>query len=207
MLYLKMIAILVLAAACVGQPALAQTDVSEEVLFNRRNLGGPRFGVTVIPGSGTLADELENQDMGRVISQFGWHFERQVIPQGGGPQFVVEFVPLLAGVEYGKFIPNLTLAMGVRTPGGIEFGMGPNVFFSKTLDDQVEARSSLLMAVGKSINYGGVSIPVNIAYTTNPDGNRVSLVVGYAIGSARKKSQAPSEADLEKYGLNDQDVR
>ena len=207
MLYLKMIAILVLAAACVGQPALAQTDVSEEVLFNRRNLGGPRFGVTVIPGSGTLADELENQDMGRVISQFGWHFERQVIPQGGGPQFVVEFVPLLAGVEYGKFIPNLTLAMGVRTPGGIEFGMGPNVFFSKTLDDQVEARSSLLMAVGKSINYGRVSIPVNIAYTTNPDGNRVSLVVGYAIGSARKKSQAPSEADLEKYGLNDQDVR
>ena len=108
----------------VGQRALVEN------LDGESNLPG---SLGFVPGSGTLADELENQDMGRVISQFGWHFERQVIPQGGGPQFVVEFVPLLAGVEYGKFIPNLTLAMGVRTPGGIEFGMGPNVFFSKTL--------------------------------------------------------------------------
>ena len=186
---LKAVFILVgLFGLCATQ-TLAQSIDSEKVNFSKRNLGGPRFGVTVVPGSGTLVDELENQDMGRVLSQFGWHFERQVIPEGGGPQFVVEFVPLLAGVEYGKFIPNLTLAMGVRTPGGIEFGMGPNIFFSKTLEDEVEAKTSLTMAIGKSYNYGGVSIPVNLAYTTNPEGNRFSLIVGYAIGSAKKQAK------------------
>jgi hypothetical protein len=184
--------------ALVCCPVLAQTDGSRDIVFSKRNLGGPRFGVTVIPGSGTLADELKNQDMGRVLSQFGWHFERQVIPEGGGPQFVVEFVPLLAGVEYGRFIPNLTLAMGVRTPGGIEFGMGPNIFFSKTLEDEIQARSSLTMAVGKSINYGGVSIPLNLAYTTNPDGNRFSVIVGYAIGSFKKEPKAPEAAYSQK---------
>jgi len=60
--------------------------------------------------------------------------------------------------------------------------MRPNIFFSETLDDEVEARASLVMALGKSFNYGGVSIPLNLAYSTSPTGNRVSVIVGYAIG-------------------------
>ncbi len=195
----------ILILSLIAGMSWAQTDVSEDILFNKRNLGGPRFGMTVVPGNGTLVQELENQDMGRVISQFGWHFERQIIPQGGGPQFVVEFVPMLAGVEYGKFIPNMTLAMGVRTPSGIEFGMGPNLFFSKTMEDKVEARSSLLLAVGKSINYGGVSIPINLAYTTNPDGNRISIIVGYAIGSAKKEVSRQSPKTTPSYSRRSTD--
>ena len=89
--------------------------------------------------------------------------------------------------EYGKFIPNLTTVMGVRTPGGLEFGIGPNVFFSRTLLGEVEARSSLLIGLGKSLNYGGVSIPLNVAWTTNPEGDRISFIVGYAIASAKGK--------------------
>lgn len=172
----------------------------DDSVINTRNLGGPRFGMTYVPGNSQLVDELDYHDMGRTISQFGWHFEHQVIPKGGGPQFVIEFVPMLAGVEYGKVIPNFTLAMGMRTPGGLEFGMGPNLTFSKTIPTldttdpayidnggDVQARTSLLVAVGKSFNYGGVSIPINVAYTTSPEGNRVSLIFGYAIGSAKDK--------------------
>ena len=44
-----------------------------------------------------------------------------------------------------------------------------------------------MLAVGKSINYGGVSIPLNVAWTTNPEGDRLSFIIGYAIASARKK--------------------
>ena len=169
---------------------------AEDSAINTRNLGGPRFGMTYIPGNTQLAAELEYNDMGRTISQFGWHFEHQVVPKGGGPQFVIEFVPMLAGVEYGKVIPNFTLAMGMRAPGGLEFGMGPNLTFSKSIptpvgdgefssgEGDVQARTSLLLAVGKSFNYGGVSIPINLAYATSPEGNRVSLIFGYAIGSA-----------------------
>jgi len=147
------------------------------ILFEERNLSGPRLGVTMIPGDGVLVNKLDSVGIGRTISQFGWHFEWQVIPEGGGPQFVVELVPMVGGVEYGKIIPSATLAMGVRLPNGIEFGMGPNLLFGG--EDIVH--SSLVLAVGKSFNYGGVSIPINLAYATNPEGNRISIIFGYAI--------------------------
>jgi hypothetical protein len=158
----------------------------EPVSFAQRNLGGPRLGISFVTGDGDLWKRLEGENMGRSISQFGWHFEYQVIPEGGGPQFVVQLVPLIAGVEYGKFVPSGTLAMGVRFPSGIEFGLGPNILLvGKNDDGKSPAKTALVLGVGKSFNYGGVSIPLNLVYATNPDGNRVSLIFGYAIAKAR----------------------
>ncbi len=176
MILLKAALLPFLAASVSAQTSVVQ----DEVKFAERNLGGPRLGVTYVPGNGMLADRLESHGFGRLLSQFGWHFEYQVIPEGGGPQFVIQFVPLLAGVEYSKLIPTATLAIGVRLPSGFEFGMGPNVMISEN------PRSALTVAIGKSIDYGGVSIPINLAISTNPDGQRVSLIFGYAIrGGAR----------------------
>ena len=156
----------------------AQAATKEErVRFSRRNLGGPRLGITVIPGNSTLSQRLEENEIGKQISQFGWHFEYQIIPDGGGPQFVVQFTPLIGGVEYGKVIPGATLAMGIRFPNGYEFGLGPNI----TLTKGDTAPTALVVGVGKTFNYGGVSIPLNLVYTTNPDGQRVSFIIGYAI--------------------------
>lgn len=159
--------------------AQAQTQFPDhEVILEHRNLSGPRLGVTYVVGDGELWDDLQDNEMGRLLSQFGWHFEYQVIPQGGGPQFVVQFVPLVAGVEYGKFIPSATLAMGVRFPNGIEFGLGPNVL---GVGGEDVVKTALVIGVGKSFNYGGVSIPVNLVLATNPEGNRFSIIFGYAI--------------------------
>ncbi len=180
-------------------PVLAK-EIEVPVEFNRRNMGGPRFGVTYIAGNTELWRELERQDVGRVVSQFGWHFERQVIPDGGGPQFVIQFLPMIAGVEYGKFVPGATLAMGIRMPQGWEFGMGPNVVATKNEFDNAKARTSLIVALGKSFNYGGVSIPINLAVSTAPEGNRYSLIFGYAIGKTTKTIEVPDDYDESLYG-------
>jgi hypothetical protein len=186
---LRMIMTLATSGATVAmlRPTGAQAQrgfQDEEVTFARRNLGGPRLGITYITGQKDLWYRLNQKDMGRTLSQFGWHFEHQVIPEGGGPQFVVQFVPLVAGVEYGKFIPSATLAMGVRFPNGIEFGLGPNLLLVGGENGAI--KTALVLGLGKSFNYGGVSIPLNLVYATNPDGNRVSVIFGYAIASARK---------------------
>jgi len=173
-------------------PVLAKT-IEVPVAFDRRNMGGPRFGVTYVAGDGELYQDLQRQEVGRVISQFGWHFERQVVPEGGGPQFVVQFVPMIAGVEYGKFVPGMTLAMGIRMPRGWEFGLGPNVVASKDEFNKTKARTSLIIAVGKSINYGGVSLPINLAMSQSPEGNRYSLIFGYAIGKTTKTVEVPDD--------------
>lgn len=151
-------------------------EVKEEISFAERNLGGPRLGITVTPGNSALVRKLKDKGIGTMISQFGWHFEYQVIPEGGGPSFVIQGIPFVGGVEYGTLIPSATLAMGVRLPSGIEFGMGPNALITPT-----GVSTSLVLALGKSFNYGGVSIPLNLAVATNKDGNRISFVFGYAI--------------------------
>jgi hypothetical protein len=145
--------------------------------FGSRNLGGPRIGLTFIPGNGELAQTLEDHGIGRVISQFGWHFEHRVIFHDDGPAFVLEFIPMLGGVEYATVIPSLNFMTGIRFPSGFEFGMGPNVAFG----GKNGVSSALTVAVGKTFDYGGVSIPLNLALVTNPSGNRLSLIVGYAI--------------------------
>lgn len=156
-------------------------DILDDVLFGERNLGGPRLGVTYVVGGGKLAGDLEKYGIGRTLSQFGWHFEYQVIPDGGGPSFVIQFVPLVAGVEYGTLIPSATLAMGVRLPEGFEFGLGPNALVT-----QNGVKSALVMTIGKSFSYGGVNIPLNLVYATNQDGNRISFIFGYSIRKSSK---------------------
>ncbi len=168
----------ILAAAFAASTALAQPMPSPSpVTLAERNLGGPRLGITYVPEHGALSDELKSRGMGPFISQFGWHFEYQVIPEGGGPCFVVQFVPLIAGVEYGKLIPSASLPLGVRLPNGIEFGLGPNVLVGGKLG----ITTSLVSSVGKSFNYGGVSIPLNLVVATNPEGSRFSIIFGYSI--------------------------
>jgi len=174
----KNLMIITIVMAAVAARSFGQTfEDHRTVLFAERNLSGPRLGVTLIPGQGELVQKLEENNLGATISQFGWHFEWQIRPDGGGPAFVIETVPLLGGVEYGKIIPSVSLVMGVRLPNGIEFGMGPNGLMSAP----DEVHTALVLAVGKSFDYSGVSIPINIAYATNPEGNRISLMFGYSI--------------------------
>lgn len=161
-----------------SQPQVVRDTTAK--LFRTMRVGGPRFGFTVAPDDGDTYDKLKEHGMGRVVSQFGWHFERQIVPKAGGAQFVTQFVPLFGGVEYGKFLPTLTFALGVRLPSGTEFGVGPNFTLANF---EGKATSGLMIAVGHSFPYNGVAIPLNLAVTTNTGGTRITLLAGYAIGS------------------------
>lgn len=152
-------------------------EISSSVPYWKRSLSGPRLGMTLIPGDGLLYQNLKSRGAGRLISQFGWHFEHQVLPSADGPAFVIEWIPLLGGVEYGMFIPSLTLAFGIRLPEGFEFGLGPNLLFG----GREGMNTALVLAVGKTFNFEGVNIPVNLAYVNSPLGTRIGLVFGYAI--------------------------
>jgi hypothetical protein len=175
-------ATLVMLVALSADATYAQLQsLQREVTFIERNLSGPRLGITYAFGS-EITGKLKEKGIGQILSQFGWHFEYQVIPDGGGPSFVIEGVPLVAGVEYGTLIPSGTLALGIRFPEGYEFGMGPNLMIT---DEGIS--TALVLAVGKTINYGGVSIPLNLVFATNPHGNRFSFIFGYAIAKASNK--------------------
>jgi hypothetical protein len=164
--------------------AIATTADSEgPVQFRERDLSGPRVGFTVSPVDDHAYHTLRDNGMGRMVSQFGWHFEHQLVPVGGGPQVFTQVVPLFGGVEYGKLIPTLTLAVGLRLPSGVEFGVGPSFTL---VNAEGKSKSGLMLGVGRSIQYSGVSIPLNLAVSTNNEGTRVTLLAGYAIRRATR---------------------
>lgn len=143
---------------------------------------GPRMGLMMAPGDGSISRRLKGHGLGSVVSQFGWQFERRIVPFGGGPQLVTEAIPLFGGVEYGKLVPSVTLVMGMRSPSGFEVGMGP----SFSVVSATGINSGLVIAAGKSIDYGAVCIPLNLAVSINPKGTMVTVVAGYAINQAAR---------------------
>ncbi len=167
------------------QPATSAPDTNARRLppgfrqdYVERDLSGPRLGFTAALGDGAVYRTLRENDMGRLVSQFGWQFEHQVVPLGRGPQLITEAIPLVGAVEYGKFIPSLTLALGARSRSGYEIGMGPSF---TAVNAAGGSSVGLVFAVGKTLDYSGVCLPINFAVATHPKGTRFTLLAGYSI--------------------------
>ncbi len=182
------VSVLVISQACNVSAQANQED--DYVNIRSRKLNGPRIGLTYVAQgkfldrNGELVKTLENNDIGAIISQFGWHFEWLVTPEGGGPSFITELIPFFGGVEYQTVIPSASLVLGIRLPNGIEFGLGPNLTlrFSEISDHNNPLSTALIIAIGQSIKFSGVSIPINLAVATNNEGTRFAFVFGYALG-------------------------
>ncbi len=136
------------------------------------SLSGPRFGVTML-GQGVIDGLKEDGiEVGPNISQFGWQFERQFYSRkSGGLTAVSEWVALLGGLESGTAIPSLSWLVGLRTPEGAEFGIGPNITPKGT---------AIAIAAGMTFRAGAINVPMNVAVVPSKSGVRVSLLSGFS---------------------------
>lgn len=173
---------LLLAAALAAPTPPALLAQNDSLRLEQRSISGPRLGLTYVTGP-TADSVLREHGLDPLLSQFGWHFEQVIRPRTGGPMFVIEELVLVGGVDQGTAIPSGSLLMGIRFPSGLEFGMGPN--FTPT-------GAALAVGVGKSIRYGAVSLPINVAWVHSPGANRFSFIFGYALESARGPAAVPS---------------
>lgn len=135
-------------------------------------LSGPRFGVTYMGGS--LVDSLaaEEIDVARLITQFGWQWERQFNVGDVGPTAVSEWVLLVGGLEQGAFLPSISWLVGLRGKNGSEFGVGPNLS---------AAGYALALAAGVTRKSGSLNLPVNLSVVPSKMGTRVSVLAGFTI--------------------------
>ena len=157
-------------AAAGSVPVINNIDPNDAVLGETIHLDGPRLGFTVL--SARVIDKArENSvNVSPVISQFGWQFETRLFRLANGVSGLVEFVPLVGGLEQGLFLPSVSGLLGVRGPKGFEFGVGPNL----TL-----LGPSLVLAVGTSIQSNGINFPINVAVAPSSEGARISLLLGF----------------------------
>lgn len=150
-------------------PALSQTLPPTVYVAN---LAGPRFGVTFLaPG---VVEKLAAREIhvNANISQFGWQFEKQFYAKSGGVTMVTEWVALLGGLDQGVALPSLNWLVGLRTPEGAEFGIGPNITPSGT---------GLVLAAGVTLRAGAMNVPLNVAVVPSRSGARVSFLAGFSL--------------------------
>jgi hypothetical protein len=135
-------------------------------------LSGPRVGVTIL--SDGLLRELDTlgADVGPMVSQFGWQFEKRFYGNGDGLMGVTEWVVLFGGLEQGIALPSISWLVGVRNSRGVEFGIGPNL---------TPFGTALAIAGGMTFRTGALNIPVNLAVVPSRQGTRVSFVTGFAV--------------------------
>ncbi|WP_299818341.1 hypothetical protein [uncultured Pontibacter sp.] len=134
-------------------------------------LSGPRIGFTVLTDKyrSNIRDDYDT-NVNAFMTQFGWQFETRVFTLDNGVSGLFEFVPLVGGLEQGKFLPSLSALIGVRGAKGFEFGLGPNVSLGG---------AGVVMAVGTNFQSQGVNFPVNFAFAPSKDGGRFSLLFGF----------------------------
>ena len=139
---------------------------------DRIQLSGPRFGFTYMAGS--LVDSLRAQeiDVSRLITQFGWQWERQFNVSDGGPTAVTEMVLLVGGLEQGAFLPSLSWIVGMRSPKGTEVGVGPNLS---------AAGYALVIAGGVTRRSGSLNLPLNLSIVPSSLGTRFSVLTGFTV--------------------------
>ena len=176
----KTVSYIVVLSALFASSVFATTpETYENIKMKSHKLNGPRLGMTYLVDQDL--PEINGKEIGPTISQFGWHFEWLVRPEGGGPAFITQIIPFVGGVEHSILIPSISTVFGIRLPVGFEFGMGPHL--TTTFEEDEPVSPSLIVAVGQSINFSGVSIPLNLALKTNKKGQAVSFVFGYALPS------------------------
>ncbi len=165
-------ALAVLAAA--DEAEAAAEEVSPEVegpARKRIQSAGPRVGLVIVTGNDakTLKDEY---DVAPVLTVVGWQFEYQYAAAEFGPVGLVEFVPLIAGMEQSQFIPTVNVLVGMRTASDNEFGIGANISPGENV-------VGLTVSVGKTFRADGMSLPMNFAVVSVKDSLRISFTMGW----------------------------
>ena len=105
---------------------------------DRLNLSGPRMGFTAFTGDlGSIYSDPKNMggfDALPLMFQFGYQFEVKYLNQGDF-QALFEFIPIITGLDQGKFIPSISILNGMRSNRtGWEFAFGPVFYGLKSAD-------------------------------------------------------------------------
>jgi len=173
-------AVLMLLFATVALPVGAQTSTPNMTIppppLKVVNLSGPRFGFTALSEGVVEALHDRSIDVRPSITQFGWQFEKQFYSKQGGVAAVHELVMLLGGLEQGVALPSVSWMVGLRSPSGAEFGIGPNI---------TPAGVALALAGGVTFRSGALNVPVTFAVVPSKAGMRVSMLTGFNMRGRR----------------------
>jgi hypothetical protein len=132
-------------------------STTQQPIETKLRYGGPRIGITYL-GPGETNDKMNDifdRNINPIITQFGWQFETRFFTLENGASGLIEFIPMVGGLEQGLFIPSITALVGYRSKKGYELGMGPTLSLGGV---------GVIFAAGASLKSGKVVFPLNLAF-------------------------------------------
>ncbi len=179
---------------------------------DRLNLSGPRMGFTFFTGQTASilkgAKNIGGYNAYPLMFQFGYQFEVQYLNQGNF-QALFEFIPIITGLDQGKFLPSISILNGMRSNvSGWEFAFGPVFYMNKQAKGYLDTDNkwhfgeppaaskfstelrfdsrgdpafdaAFVFGVGKSFKSGKLNIPVNAFFIPRRDGHRFGISMGF----------------------------
>lgn len=124
----------------------------------RLNLSGPRMGITLFTGETAQRYQAPERqgglDASPMMFQFGYQFETAYLNQGG-LQALFEFIPVITGMDQGKFIPSVNILHGIRSNrSGFEFAFGPVIYLTKRAEGLYENGEWALLSDWQKLHPG-----------------------------------------------------
>ncbi len=156
-------------------PSIASARINRDGPKLVDEYSGPRVGVTVLAGD--MWHAAQDKGLTPVISQFGWQFETR-FANSERITGLIEWVPLIGGLEQGKFIPSFSALVGLRIHQGFDIAVGPNIAITQTEDPA--QWFGLVVAAGQTIKTRDFAFPIHVAVVPRKDGARVSLLMGFS---------------------------
>jgi hypothetical protein len=176
---MKKFKLLIIVAIMIATEIFAQKR-SENFKNNPVNVNGVRVGATYIftnnsPSGKEEQKVLDKNNIGNLITQFGWQFEKQYSSGIGNTAGITEIVVFAGGLNQGTIIPSLSGIVGFRLDNGLQFGGGPNLTVTKRL-----FTPGFVWITGHSTVIGKLHIPIDVVLTQSRNGVHLTLTTGFA---------------------------
>lgn len=110
---------------------------------------GPRMGGVFVMGQAADILQAPTFEGGFASTnysfQFGYQFEKQYLNEGNF-QALFEFVPMVSGLDQGRFIPSIAILNGIRNnKNGLEFAIGPSFTLTKMAQGIYDANGNWIL--------------------------------------------------------------
>ena len=168
------------------QPSLRTVTSYDNTTPNANGiaLAGPRIGLVYLMGD--LPERLKKGGI-PVLTQIGWQFENYFFKDESGWTGVSEYMLMVAGMERELLLPSASWLVGIRSPTGIEFGIGPTLSMASMArgisNDEFSAENisglGAVIAAGMTFKAGRVNFPVNVGFVKSGESNRFVLSCGF----------------------------
>jgi len=135
-------------------------------------------------------------DMLPIMSQFGYQFEKQYM-SAGNVQALLEFLPMVCGMDQGRFVPSFTFMNGFRhSRSGWEFAFGPTISFKKVAEGYFDENNQWNLAKNyQAFDENGQYIPNPYKIVEDYD-SRGSIKFSYGFTLAAGKTFTSGQLNI-----------